>query len=370
MTGADSPLAALGQAGVSVWLDDLSRGRLESGSLARLIAEQHVVGVTTNPSIFAKAVAGGGAEYAPQLAQLKAAGADADTAVRDVTVSDVQAACDVFRPVFEASGGVDGRVSIEVDPRLAHDTAGTVADARALYAAVDRTNVMIKVPATLAGLPAVTTLIGEGISVNCTLIFGVDRYRAVLAAWAGGLVAARDAGLDLSSIHSVASFFVSRVDTAVDAMLRAHEDPAAASLLGTAAIANARLAWQAFDDFRAGDLWSSLSASGAHVQRPLWASTGVKDPAYDDTRYVVELVARPCVNTMPAATLDAVADHGRITGDTITPHLADAAEVWARLAALGVDYDAVVGELETAGVAQFIDAWHDLLGTVSTALAG
>ena len=370
MSAPDSPLGALSAAGVSVWLDDLSRGRLESGSLAALVADKHVVGVTTNPSIFAKAVAGGGAEYAPQLARLKAAGADADTAVREVTVADVQAACDLFLPVYEASGGIDGRVSIEVDPRLAHDTAGTVADARALFAAVDRPNVMIKVPATLAGLPAVTTLIGEGISVNCTLIFGVERYRAVLAAWASGLLAARDAGRDLASIHSVASFFVSRVDTAVDAVLRAHADTAALDMLGTAAIANARLAWQAFLEFQEGEVWAALASAGAHLQRPLWASTGVKDPAYDDTRYVVELVAAPCVNTMPAATLEAVADHGRVSGDTITGQLGAAAEVWARLAALGVDYDTVVGELEAAGVEQFIDAWHDLLGTVSAALAG
>lgn len=363
------PLAELSAAGVSVWLDDLSRGRLQSGSLSELISHSNVVGVTTNPSIFAKAVASGGAEYAPQLAELRAAGADADAAVRDVTVADVQAACDLFLPIFESTHGVDGRVSIEVDPRLAHDTDGTIADGRRLFAAVNRPNVMIKVPATLAGLPAVTALIAEGISVNCTLIFGVARYRDVLNAWAHGLTAAQEAGQDLATIHSVASFFVSRVDTAVDAALKAHSDAQAHDLLGQAALANARLAWSAFEDFRASAQWQRLRDAGAHIQRPLWASTGVKDPSYDDTRYVVELVARPCVNTMPAATLDAVANHGRVTGDTITPNVEAAQLVWERLAALGIDYDTVVNELEVAGVAQFIDAWNELLATVSAALA-
>lgn len=363
------PLAELSAAGVSVWLDDLSRGRLQSGSLSELIAHSNVVGVTTNPSIFAKAVASGGAEYAPQLADLRAARADADTAVRDVTVADVQAACDLFLPIYESTHGIDGRVSIEVDPRLAHDTDGTIADGRRLFAAVNRQNVMIKVPATLAGLPAVTTLISEGISVNCTLIFGIARYREVLSAWADGLAAARASGRDLGNIHSVASFFVSRVDTAVDAALKAHPDVQAAEFLGQAAIANARLAWEAFENFRASTQWQELQTAGAHIQRPLWASTGVKDPAYDDTRYVVELVARPCVNTMPAATLDAVADHGRITGDTISPNVESARLTWERLAALGINYDTIVNELEVAGVTQFIDAWNDLLATVSAALA-
>lgn len=362
-------LADLSAAGVSVWLDDLSRARLQSGSLAELIAQSHVVGVTTNPSIFAKAVATGGAEYAPQLSDLRAAGVEADTAVREVTVADVQAACDLFLPIFAATDGVDGRVSIEVDPRLAHDTPGTIADGRRLYEAVNRPNVMIKVPATRPGLPAVTALIGEGISVNCTLIFGVQRYREVLEAWAAGLTAARTAGHDLSNIHSVASFFVSRVDTAVDAVLKNHSNPAASDLLGQAALANARLAWEAFETFQTSDIWHGLAAAGAHIQRPLWASTGVKDPSYDDTRYVVELVARPCVNTMPAATLDAVADHGRVTGDTITPNVQLAKHVWAQLADLGINYDNVVTELETAGVAQFIDAWEELLAIVSAALA-
>lgn len=366
MTNAN--LAALTDAGVSVWLDDLSRGRLTSGSLAGLIASHSVAGVTTNPSIFQKAVAGGGAEYADQLAQLRGAGASADEAVRAVTVADVQAACDVFAHVYATSGGVDGRVSIEVDPRLAHDAEGTVSDAVELHRLVGRPNVMIKVPATRAGLPAISELLARGISVNVTLIFSVDRYRDVLEAWATGLERAHDAGLDLGAIHSVASFFVSRVDSAVDARLRALSTDAALELLGRAAIANARLAWQAFESFLAQPRGQALTAAGAHPQRPLWASTGVKDPAYDDTRYVVDLVARPCVNTMPESTMNAVADHGIVRGDTITGNIGDAASVWSRLAALGISYEEVTAELESAGVDAFIDSWTDLLATVGASL--
>ena len=362
-------LAALSGAGVSVWLDDLSRGRLTSGSLKSLLQTHCVVGVTTNPSIFQKAVASGSAEYSEQLTSLRASGADVDSAVRAVTVSDVRDACDLFLPTYSQTDGRDGRVSIEVDPRLAHDTDGTIADAVELYRLVDRPNVMIKVPATKAGLPAVTALLARGISVNVTLIFSVDRYREVLDAWVAGLEQAAQAGLDLTHVHSVASFFVSRVDTAVDARLRSLVTDHAESLLGTAAIANARLAWAAFIDFTAQPRWRALEAAGAQVQRPLWASTGVKDPAYSDTRYVVDLVARPCVNTMPEPTMNAVANHGVVTGDTITAHLDVAARIWAELEALGVSYREVTDELEAAGVTSFIDSWNDLLATVGTALA-
>ena len=362
-TGA---LAQLSAAGVSVWLDDLSRGRLTSGSLQALIDTHHVVGVTTNPSIFQKAVAGGGAEYAEQLATLRETGTEVSDAVRAITVADVQAACDLFAEIYVASGGVDGRVSIEVDPRLAHDTAGTIADAQRLFDAVNRPNVLIKVPATLAGLPAITELIGSGISVNVTLIFSVDRYRQVLSAWAAGLLAAERNGHDVSQIHSVASFFVSRVDTAVDAALALL--PETSALLGRAAIANAAMAWQAFQEFQEGDVWQSLLIANAPLQRPLWASTGVKNPDYDDTRYVVELVGQPCVNTMPATTLAAVADHGVVRAASIDGHVNDAAHVWEELEARGIAYDAIVNELETAGVAQFIESWNDLLATVSASL--
>ncbi len=365
---SNEALRALSDAGVSVWLDDLSRGRLTSGSLRELLSTHCVVGVTTNPSIFQKAVASGAAEYAEQLESLRAAGADVNAAVRAVTVADVQAACDLFLGTYQSSGGCDGRVSIEVDPRLAHDTDATIADGVELHRLVARDNVMIKVPATKAGLPAVTELLARGISVNVTLIFSVDRYREVLHAWAAGLERARGAGLDITEIHSVASFFVSRVDTAVDTRLRALGTDEAKALLGHAAIANARLAWQAFLDFTATSSWQSLQAVGAQVQRPLWASTGVKDPAYSDTRYVVDLVARACVNTMPESTLNAMADHGVVIGDTITDHMTDAARVWRELESLGVSYREVTDELEAAGVSAFIDSWNDLLTTVQTAL--
>lgn len=354
----------LSEAGVSIWLDDLDRGRLVSGGLAELVSTSSVVGVTTNPSIFEKAIGGDSEHYQSQIADLAVRGVTVDEAVRAMTTRDVRWACDVLHGVYERTGGVDGRVSIEVDPRFASNTAATVAEARDLHWAVDRANVLIKVPATLAGLPAITTLIGEGISVNVTLIFSVDRYRAVLDAWLAGLEQARDNGLDLSTIESVASFFVSRVDTEVDKRL-GPDSP----LRGTAAIANARIAYEAFESVIASERWAGLTSLGAHVQRPLWASTGVKDPAYSDTRYVDQLVTRNVVNTMPEATLDAVRDHGVITGDTITTNYVDAHNALTAIAEAGVDLDDVVDLLEREGVEKFITSWETLLGVVSTALS-
>ena len=355
--------AELSDAGVSIWLDDLDRGRLVSGNLAELVAGSSVVGVTTNPSIFEKAIGGDSEHYQAQIADLAIRGVTVDEAVRAMTTRDVRWACDVLHDVYERTGGVDGRFSIEVDPRFASDTQATVAEGRDLHWAVDRANVLIKVPATLAGLPAITTLIGEGISVNVTLIFSVDRYRAVLEAWLAGLEIARDKGLDLSTIESVASFFVSRVDTEVDKRLGPDSE-----LRGTAAIANARIAYEAFESVTSSDRWASLAALGAHVQRPLWASTGVKDPAYSDTRYVDQLVTRNVVNTMPEATLDAVRDHAEITGDTVTSFYADAHRALDAIAAAGVDMDDVVQLLEREGVDKFITSWETLLGVVSAAL--
>ena len=311
-------LAALSAAGVSVWLDDLSRDRLQSGNLKELIDTRSVVGVTTNPSIFQAALTSGTA-YDAQVGELAAAGADVDTTIRTVTTDDVREACDVLAPVFTASDGVDGRVSIEVDPRLAHDTAKTVSQAVELWKIVDRPNLLIKIPATLAGLPAITAVIAEGISVNVTLIFSVDRHRAVMDAYLAGLEAAAAAGHDLAKIHSVASFFVSRVDTEIDARLDKIGTPGALALRGKAGLANARLAYAAYQEvFEGGERFEALTSKGARVQRPLWASTGVKNPDYPDTLYVTELVAANTVNTMPEKTLEAVADHGTITGDTIT----------------------------------------------------
>lgn len=356
-------LADLAAAGVSLWLDDLDRGRLAGGGLAALVSGSSVTGVTTNPSIFEKAIVGGAAEYAAQVHDLALRGVDIGEAIRAMTAYDVRWACDVLAPVHEATAGMDGRVSIEVDPRLARDTEATIAEAKALHWAVDRPNVLVKIPATVEGLPAITEVLGSGVSVNVTLIFSVERYRHVLDAWLAGLELARERGHDVSRLASVASFFVSRVDTEVDRRL-----PAGSPLRGSAAIANARVAHEAFAEVVAGERWKALEAAGAHVQRPLWASTGVKDPAYSDTRYVVDLVTRGVVNTMPEATLDAVRDHGEITGDTIVPEYAAAHAALDALRDAGVDLDDVVDVLEREGVDKFVVAWESLLTSVQKAL--
>lgn len=362
-----SPTAALSQAGVSIWLDDLSRERIASGGLARLIAERDVVGVTTNPTIFAGALAKGEG-YGEQVAELAAAGADVDTAVFEITTDDVRAAADVFRPVYDRSNGYDGRVSIEVSPGLARDTAGTIAEAKALWAKVDRPNAMIKIPATVEGLAAITAAIGAGISVNVTLIFSLERYGQVIEAYLAGLEQAKAAGHDLSTIHSVASFFVSRVDTEIDKRLTAIGTDAALALKSKAGVANARLAYELFEQQFSGERAAALLAAGANKQRPLWASTGVKDPSLPDTLYVTELVAQGVVNTMPEKTLEATFDHGVIAGDTVTGAYAEAAEVLDALAAVGVDYDDVTLLLENEGVDKFIVSWGELLDSVRTAL--
>jgi transaldolase len=360
-------LKDLAASGVSIWLDDLSRERLTSGNLQRLIDEKGVVGVTTNPSIFQAALSEGHA-YDAQVRELADAGRSIDEAVFALTTSDVRDACDLFLPVYEATGGRDGRVSIEVDPRLAHDTEATVAEAHALAEAVDRPNVLIKIPATVEGLPAITQVMGAGISVNVTLIFALDRYRAVMNAFLAGLELARETSADLSGVHSVASFFVSRVDTEVDKRLDALGTEEAAALRGKAGIANARLAYQAFEEVFATPRWQSLADAGANPQRPLWASTGVKDPAYPDTMYVTELVAQGTVNTMPEKTLDATADHAEVIGDTITPYYAEAAEVLDSLERLGISYSEVTTQLEREGVDKFEKSWGELLDGVAREL--
>ncbi|MFJ4814752.1 transaldolase [Streptomyces sp. NPDC088801] len=360
-------LKRLSDEGVSIWLDDLSRRRIESGSLAGLVATGNVVGVTTNPSIFQAAI-GSGTGYEEQLADLAVRGVTVDEAVRMMTTADVRAAADVLRPVYEASGGRDGRVSIEVDPRLAHDTAATVAEARQLAWLVDRPNVMIKIPATEAGLPAITEVTGAGISVNVTLIFSLERYREVMDAYLAGLEKARAAGLGLSAVHSVASFFVSRVDSEIDKRLTVLGTDEALALRGRAALANARLAYEAYEQAFDGGRWRALEGAGANRQRPLWASTGVKDPAYKDTLYVDELVAPGTVNTMPEATLNAVADHGDVRGDTVTGGYDRARADLAAVERLGIAYDEVVRQLEDEGVAKFEVAWQDLLDAVTKSL--
>ena len=356
----NSRLQALADAGVSIWLDDLSRERIESGNLESLVKEAGVVGVTTNPTIFASALSDGD-RYSGQIAELKASGADVDTTVFELTTTDVQNACDILRPVFDATGGVDGRVSIEVDPGMARQSDNTVAMAQKLWDRVDRPNLLIKIPATEEGLPAIAATIAAGISVNVTLIFSLDRYRGVMDAYLYGLEQAAANDLDLASIHSVASFFVSRVDSEVDGRL-----PEGHALRGKAAIANARLAFQAYEEVFSSDRFAALAAKGANRQRPLWASTGVKDPSYSDTMYVTDLVVPNTVNTMPEKTMQAFADHGEVNGDQVTPFYEQARQVIADLESEGISYDEVVAALEDEGVQKFDASWAELLETVKT----
>ncbi|WP_405391508.1 transaldolase [Streptomyces sp. NBC_01102] len=360
-------LKRLSDEGVAIWLDDLSRTRITSGNLAELIDQSHVVGVTTNPSIFQKAISQGHG-YDQQLTDLATRKVTVDEAIRMITTADVRDAADILRPVFDATGGQDGRVSIEVDPRLAHHTAPTVAEAKQLAWLVDRPNTLIKIPATKAGLPAITEVIGKGISVNVTLIFSLERYREVMDAYLAGLEKAKAAGLDLSKIHSVASFFVSRVDTEIDKRLDAIGGDAAKAAKGKSALANARLAYEAYEEVFAGARWAALDKARANKQRPLWASTGVKDPALKDTLYVDELVAPNTVNTMPEATLDAVADHGEITGNTVAGSYDQARADLDAVKELGVGYDDVVQLLEDEGVEKFEAAWIDLLNSTEAEL--
>jgi transaldolase len=354
-------LKDLSAAGVSIWLDDLSRERLETGNLAELVKNDSVVGVTTNPSIFASALSDG-ERYDEQLRKLVAEGADVDRTVFALTTTDVRDACDVMRPVYDATNGVDGRVSIEVAPDLAHDADETFASAKQLWAEVDRENLFIKIPATTEGANAISDTLGEGISVNVTLIFGLERYQHVMEAYLTGLEKALERGKDLSAIHSVASFFVSRVDSEIDKRLTASSAPT--ELMGKAGVANARLAYEAYEKFFSGERWERLQAAGANRQRPLWASTGVKNPDYRDTMYVVDLVVENTVNTMPEKTLQAVKDHGEIVPDQVRPHYADAHQVMKDLAEAGIDYDDVIETLEEEGVEKFMTSWSELMETV------
>lgn len=364
-----TPTSQLSAAGVSIWLDDLSRTRIASGNLAELIQSRNVVGVTTNPTIFANAITDASdTSYDTQVAELAKSGASAEEAVFAATTQDVGAALDVFRPVWEESTHVDGRVSIEVSPDLAHDTAGTVAQAKELWAKINRPNLLVKIPATKAGLPAITEAIATGISVNVTLIFSLERYEEVIDAYLTGLERAHGGDFDLSSIHSVASFFVSRVDTETDKRLEAIGTDEALALKSKAGLANARLAYELFEKKFAEKRAQDLIALGANLQRPLWASTGVKDPALPDTLYVTELVAPGVVNTMPEKTLEATFDHGVVTGDTITATYAESHAIFAQLAEVGIDFDDVTQLLEDEGVAKFIDSWHGLLAQVTAGL--
>ena len=362
-----TPTKKLSDAGVSIWLDDLSRQRLTSGNLQELIDTKNVVGVTTNPTIFAAALANG-ESYAEQVSELARSGADVDEAVLTITTDDVRDACDLFAPIAEATQGVDGRVSIEVDPRLAQDADATAAMAQRLSQTIDRTNALIKIPATEAGLPSISATIAEGISVNVTLIFSLERYRAVINAFMVGLEEALENGKDLSTIHSVASFFVSRVDTEIDKRLDAVGTDEATALKGKAGLANARLAYQIYEEQFSTERWRRLESAGANAQRPLWASTGVKDPSLPDTLYVTELAAPHTVNTMPEKTLDATYDHGEVTGDTITGTYRESNELLDAIAEQGISYQDVVDQLETEALGKFATSWDELLETVRTAL--
>jgi transaldolase len=350
-------------AGTSIWLDDLSRAKITSTdahALPARIKNSGVVGVTTNPSIFSAAISGA-AEYASDIAQMKSL--HVDEVVKKLTTDDVRQACDVFTSIYQSTNGVDGRVSIEVDPRLAHDTEGTISAGKELWAIIGRPNLMIKVPATIEGLPAITALIAAGISVNVTLIFSVKRYGQVIEAYMNGIEQCENP----SQVHSVASFFISRIDSSIDGLLKKNGSAEATALLGKAAIANAHLAYQLFEEKFSTERWSTLASKGAHKQRPLWASTGVKNPSYEDTRYVVELIAPDTVNTMPQSTLDALIDHGVIRGNTISGQYPQAVEVLKSLSALGISLDEVTTELEIDGVKKFAQAWDELLENVKAA---
>jgi transaldolase len=360
-------LDKLAGAGVAIWLDDLSRTRIESGNLAALVAEKNVVGVTTNPTIFQKAISGS-AVYNAQIRELAMREVTVEEAVRMITTRDVRAAADILKPVYDASEGQDGRVSIEVDPRLAHKTGPTAAEAKQLWWLVDRDNVFIKIPAITESLPAISATLAEGISVNVTLIFSLERYKAVMEAFLDGMEKAYANGHDLSKIASVASFFVSRVDTEIDKRLKKIGTPEAAALLGKAAVANARLAYEAYEEVFSSERWKALAAKGAKPQRPLWASTGVKDPAYKDTMYVDDLIVAGTVNTMPEATLDAEADHGDPSSDAVHGTYDESRKVIADLEALGVSYDDVVQVLEDEGVDKFEVSWRELLDAVRAEL--
>ncbi|NBW72848.1 MAG: transaldolase [Microbacteriaceae bacterium] len=362
-----NPLAQLAQNGVSIWLDDLSRTRIESGQLKELISSRSVSGVTTNPTIFAGSI-GKGDGYQEQVAELAKAGATAQEAIFEITTKDVADACDIFSGVFQSSNGFDGRVSIEVEPGLANDTSGTVTQAKELFEKVNRENVMIKIPATKAGLAAITEVIAAGISVNVTLIFSLARYREVIAAYQSGIALAKAAGKDISKIHSVASFFVSRVDTEIDKRLSNIGTSDAQTMKSKAALANARLAYEVFEqEFQKPD-WQELASAGANIQRPLMASTGVKDPALPDTLYVTELVAPELVNTMPEKTMEAVFDHGVIPQNSIQGKYQEAKLVLHTLEAMGISYDEVTELLEKEGVEKFIISWNELVESVEKAL--
>lgn len=365
---APSNLHLLRTAGVSPWSDQISRRMLTDGELARRIEEDAITGVTSNPSIFSKAIVGSD-DYDTEVTEMAARGASADEIVGALMTADIQQGCDLLRPVYERTHGRDGFVSVEVTPTLAHDTEATIAEAREWWKRVDRPNLLVKVPATESGLPAIEKLIGEGISVNITLIFSLERYRAVMEAYLSGIETYISHGGDPTGVASVASFFVSRMDTEVDTRLEAIGTEPALALRGKTAVANARLAYRAFLDTFAGERWQSLVSAGARLQKPLWASTSAKNPDYPDTIYVDQLVAPHTVNTMPVETIEAYQDHGPPPVAFGPEEMAEARATLDAMAEVGVDYDDVMDTLESEGVDKFTDSWDEVLADVETARA-
>lgn len=360
-------LAELSDIGVSIWLDDLSRTRLRTGNLQELIDRDHIVGVTTNPAIFSAAI-GDGTAYSDQLSELAAKDVTVDDAVFEMIVDDVRDAADVLMPIYEKTNGEDGRVSIEVDPRYSADMMKTIEQAKDLWKRVDRPNTMIKIPATPESLPAVTEATASGVSVNVTLIFSVDQYRDVIEAYFKGLEEALERGLDISKIRSVASFFVSRVDSMIDPKLDELGSDEAKAIRSKMGLANARLAYEAYEESLKTDRWKTLAGAGANRQRPLWASTGVKDASLSPTLYVDQLAVEDTVNTMPEKTLRAVAEEAEFTGDTVRPNYADSHELFTKLEKVGIDFDEISAQLLKEGVEKFEVAWNELLDNVEKAL--
>lgn len=363
-----NPLAAIRSFGQSVWLDYLGRELIDSGGLRRLIEDDGVSGVTSNPAIFERAIAGGSA-YDAVIARLTSEGKDPATIYRHLTLGDVAAAADLLRPLHEVTAGADGFVSLEVSPHLAYDSEGTVREARELWAALDRPNVLIKVPATRAGLPAVRRLVAEGINVNVTLLFGLARYREVAEAYLAGLEARLQAKRSLRGVASVASFFLSRIDTLVDSLLEeiakrgGPDTTKAARLEGEAAVASAKLAYRDYQAIFSDKRFRSLADRGARPQRLLWASTSTKNPAYPDTKYVEPLIGPDTVNTMPLETLDAYRDHGRPAA-TLSADVGRAEAVLAGLREVGIGIDAIAQQLEEEGVQKFVEPYDKLLASI------
>jgi transaldolase len=364
-----SRLQQLTDQGVAVWVDSIARDWIQKGELRRLRDQYQVVGVTSNPTIFQKAM-GEGSFYDDDITRLAREGLDAQRIFESLALDDIRAAAADMEPAWERSGEVDGRVSFEVPPDIADDTEATIRATRRLFDELARPNVFIKIPATAAGVPAIRASIAAGVNVNVTLIFSIQRYREVIEAYLGGLEELAASGGDLTEVASVASFFVSRVDTMVDKELQAlveaggPEVEAARARLGTAAVDNAKLAYEVFGQSVSGPRWELLAARGARVQRPLWASTSTKNPAYRDVLYVEELVARDTVNTMPIETIEAFADHGEVRGQTATEGLDRARRLWSDLAALGIDEDEVGDRLEREGVEKFAESYHGAVETI------